>query len=223
MAASFGVLRPLPPARARLRCVRARPCSLSRQPSDAASPAPPTRSEPRFARALLWTRARACARPHDASHAGSPRRPGGTITPGWAATGYRAHSSALYPGDDQPGVLAHRGRTRHAPGSLLFILAARSASSRTTSKGGSGDASARHACSRSSTLPPSQVSSWRKWRLASRRHSWHRRRAAAMAGGGGRRRQHASVATRRVAARRRQCATWQRAAPRGSACLRRAL
>ena len=36
------------------------------QPSDAASPAPPTRSEPRFARALLWTRARACARPHDA-------------------------------------------------------------------------------------------------------------------------------------------------------------
>ena len=58
-AASFGVLRPLPPARARLCCVRA--CSLSRLPSDAASPPSPTRSAPRPPRALLCTRARAPA------------------------------------------------------------------------------------------------------------------------------------------------------------------
>ena len=64
-SASFGVLRPLPPARARLCCVRA--CSLSRLPSDAASPPSPTRSAPRPPRALLCTRARPALAPHDAT------------------------------------------------------------------------------------------------------------------------------------------------------------
>ena len=60
-SASFGVLRPLPPARARLRCLRA--CSLSRLPSDAASPPSPTRRPRPAHRALCCARARVRLRP----------------------------------------------------------------------------------------------------------------------------------------------------------------
>ena len=60
-SASFGVLRPLPPARARLCCVRA--CSLSRLPSDAASPPSPTRRPRPAHRALCCARARVRLRP----------------------------------------------------------------------------------------------------------------------------------------------------------------
>jgi hypothetical protein len=47
MTSSSRALCPLPPALARLLCLRA--CSLSHQPSDTALPAPPNRSEPRRA------------------------------------------------------------------------------------------------------------------------------------------------------------------------------